>query len=207
MAERPTREQVTVFPDAAAFRAWLELHHADTSELWVAYYRKGVGKTAMTYAEAVEEALCFGWIDGITYRVDDEVFTNRFTPRRRGSVWSPANIARVAELKRAGRMHAAGLEAFEGRDRRRDQPDMRNHPLRQLAPELEARIRAQASAWAFWQAQRPSYRKAAAYWIQSAKQEATRERRLTAVIDEAAAGRMPKALRPIGSDDPAADDR
>jgi uncharacterized protein YdeI (YjbR/CyaY-like superfamily) len=199
--DRPTRDQVTVFPDAAAFRAWLERHHDDTPELWVAYYRKGVGKTAMTYQEAVAEALCFGWIDGITFRVDDEVFTNRFTPRRKGSVWSPANLARVAELKRAGRMRPAGLEAFDGRDRRKDLPDMRTHPLRQLPPELEARIRAQPAAWAFWQAQRPSYRTAAAYWIQSAKQEATRERRLASVIDEGAAGRMPKALRPIGAGD------
>jgi uncharacterized protein YdeI (YjbR/CyaY-like superfamily) len=201
MVDRPTRGEVTVFPDAAAFRAWLEAHHADTPALWVGYYRKDVGKTAMTYPEAVEEALCHGWIDGIAYRVDDEVFTNRFTPRRKGSVWSPANIARVAELRRAGRMRAAGLEAFQGRDRRKDLPDMRSHPLRQLPPELEARIRAHPAAWAFWQAQRPSYRKAAAYWIQSAKQETTRERRLASVIDEGAAGRLPRALRPIGSND------
>jgi uncharacterized protein YdeI (YjbR/CyaY-like superfamily) len=201
MTERPTRGQVTVFPDAAAFRAWLERHHADTPFLFVGSYRKSAGRSAMSYPEAVEEALCFGWIDGITYKVDDELYAVRYSPRRKGSNWSATNIARVRMLRNAGRMHAAGLKAFEERDRRKDLPDMRSHPLRELPPELENRVRADGAAWAFWQAQRPSYRKAAAYWIQSAKQEATRERRLASLITEAAAGRMPKALRPIGGPD------
>ncbi len=197
---RPTRDEVSVFPTTADFRAWLEENHASAPELWVGYYRKSTGKVAMTYPEAVEEALCFGWIDGLTYRIDDEVHANRYTPRRKGSSWSAPNIAKVAELTAAGRMHAAGLTVFEERDRRKDAPYMRDHPIRQqLPPEHEARIRANPAAWAYWQAQRAGYRKGAAFWVQSAKQEATRERRLATLIDESAAGRMPKALRPIGS--------
>ena len=196
---RPARDEVRVFPTTADFHAWLEANHVTATELWVGYYRQSTGKTAMAYPETLEEALCFGWIDGITYRIDDEIYAVRWTPRRTSSNWSAPNIAKVAELTAAGRMHAAGLKAFEKRDRRKDLPYLRDHPLRQeLPPELEARIRATPAAWAYWQAQRPSYRKQAAFWIQSAKQEATRERRLTTLIADAAAGRLPKPLRPPG---------
>jgi uncharacterized protein YdeI (YjbR/CyaY-like superfamily) len=119
---RPTREQVSVFRDQAAFRKWLEANHDSVPDLWVGYYRKGSGKTAMTYPQAVEEALCFGWIDGLTYRINAEVHANRFTPRRKGSNWSAPNIARAADLRKAGRMHPAGIRAFEERDTRTDVP-------------------------------------------------------------------------------------
>ncbi|HET9497627.1 MAG TPA: YdeI/OmpD-associated family protein [Candidatus Limnocylindria bacterium] len=196
---RPTRDEVAVFRTTAAFRTWLLANHHAADHLWVGYYRKSAGKAAMTYPQALEEALCFGWIDGITYRIDDEIYAVRWTPRRKSSNWSAPNIAKVAELTTAGRMHAAGLKAFEERDRRKDLPYLRDHPLRQdLPPEQEARIRANPAAWAYWQAQRASYRKGAAFWIQSAKQEATRERRLASLIEESAAGRMPKALRRPG---------
>ena len=186
---------MAIFPTRAAFRAWLETNHASAGELWVGYFRKGVGKTAITYPEAVEEALCFGWIDGIGYRIDDEVHANRFTPRRKGSSWSAPNIAKVAELKEAGRMHPDGLRAFEERDRSKDLPSLRDHPLRQqLPPELESRIQAEPAAWAYWQIQRPSYRKEAAFWVLSAKQETTRERRLASLIADSAAGRPVKPL-------------
>lgn len=192
---RPTRDEVTVFASADDFRAWLDAHHDSTDQIWVAYYRKGTGKKAMTYPEAVEEALCFGWIDGLTYRVDDEVHTNRFTPRRKGSNWSGPNIAKVAELKKAGRMHPAGLRAFEERDRRKDQPYLRDNPLRQaLPPELESQIRAKPAAWTYWQAQTPSYRRQAAFWILSAVRPETRERRLASLIADSAAGQPVKPL-------------
>lgn len=109
------REAVTVFADAAAFRDWLEEHHADARELWVGLYKKGVDKASMTYLEAVEEALCFGWIDGIARRIDEEVTAQRFTPRRARSSWSATNVARFDELRRHGRVHPAGLRAFEAR--------------------------------------------------------------------------------------------
>ena len=115
-----TAPDVRIFPAAADFRSWLESNHDVAPELWVGYYKKGVPKTSMTYAESVDEALCFGWIDGLTRRIDDEVYTTRFTPRRKASNWSAINIAKIAKLTAAGRMHAAGLRAFEGRDRRKD---------------------------------------------------------------------------------------
>ena len=117
--QRPTRDQVTVFATAAEFRQWLEAHHDSTPELFVGYYRKGSGKSAMTYPESVDEALCYGWIDGITFRIDDEVTATRFTPRRRTSNWSAPNVAKIAALTKAGRMHPAGTRAFEQRDRRK----------------------------------------------------------------------------------------
>lgn len=196
---RPTREQVAVFLSQAAFRKWLEANHDSAPDVWVGYYRKASGKTAMTYPEAVEEALCFGWIDGLTYRIDDEVHANRFTPRRKGSGWSGPNIAKIAELKKAGRMHAAGLRAFEERDRRKDQPYLRDNPLRQaLPPELERQIQGTPAAWAYWQARPPGYRRQAAFWILSAKQDATRNRRLAALIEDSANGVPIKPLRTRG---------
>ena len=109
-----------MFDTPLDFRAWLEANHDTAPELFVAYFRKGSGKTAMTYAQAVDEALCYGWIDGITFRVDDEVTATRFTPRRRTSNWSAINVAKIAALTKAGRMHPAGTRAFEERDRRKD---------------------------------------------------------------------------------------
>jgi uncharacterized protein YdeI (YjbR/CyaY-like superfamily) len=117
--QRPTREQVAVFPTAAEFRTWLDVNHDAAPELFVGYYRKGSGKSAMTYPESVDEALCYGWIDGITFRIDDEITATRFTPRRRTSNWSAPNVAKVAELTKAGRMHPAGKRAFDERDRRK----------------------------------------------------------------------------------------
>ena len=107
-------------PDASAWRLWLLQHHADAPGVWLVLHRKGGDVTTLTYVDAVEEALCFGWIDGIGRRIDDDVTANRFTPRRRTSTWSATNIAKVAELTAAGRMHPAGLAAFERRDRRKD---------------------------------------------------------------------------------------
>lgn len=111
----PSPTTVAVFAAPAEFRAWLESHHDDAAEQWVGYYKKGVAKTSMTYSESVEEALCFGWIDGITRRIDDEVYAVRFTPRTKRSSWSAVNVARMRALMRAGRAHPAGIHAFEAR--------------------------------------------------------------------------------------------
>jgi uncharacterized protein YdeI (YjbR/CyaY-like superfamily) len=115
--QRPTREQVRIFAAPPDFRAWLEANHASAPELFIGFYKKASGKSAMTYAEAVDEALCYGWIDGITFRVDDELVTTRFTRRRPTSNWSAINVAKVAQLTAAGRMHPAGIAAFERRGR------------------------------------------------------------------------------------------
>jgi uncharacterized protein YdeI (YjbR/CyaY-like superfamily) len=189
---RPGPADVRVFSATRSFRSWLDQNHDAADALFVGYYRKGVPKQAMTYAEAVEEALCYGWIDGITYRIDDELTATRFTPRRRTSTWSAANIAKVAELKAAGRMHAAGLRAFEERDRRRDLSYSYERPAIDLESDMLARFRADDRAWTHWQAERPSYRHAATYWVASAKKPETRERRFGELLQASRDGRRPK---------------
>jgi uncharacterized protein YdeI (YjbR/CyaY-like superfamily) len=141
----------------------------------------------------VEEALCFGWIDGITFRVDDEVTTNRFTPRRPTSNWSAINIAKVAELRDAGRMRPAGLRAFEERDRRKDARYSYERPPLELPSEWHARMRANAGAIAHWESETKTFRRQAADWVMSAKRPETRERRFAELVESAAAGRRPRA--------------
>ncbi|MGQ0607341.1 MAG: YdeI/OmpD-associated family protein [Chloroflexota bacterium] len=186
---------VRVFPTAAAFRAWLEEHHDAATELWVGYYRKSVPKASMTYREAVDEALCFGWIDGLGRRIDDEVHANRFTPRNKRSTWSAVNVARIGELLAAGRLHAAGIRAFEARTI--DNTAIYSYENRpaDLPDAFLAQLRANEPAWTWWQAQTPGYRRTATWWVVSAKQEATRDRRLATLIEDSAAGRMIKPLR------------
>lgn len=189
---RPTRDEVLLFPTRDELRAWFAANHQTATEAFIGYYRKGVGKPSTTWEEAVEEALCVGWIDGITFRVDDEVTANRFTPRRKGSNWSAINIAKVAELRAAGRMLPAGIRAFEERDRRRDQRYSYERPMQELPAELLDRLRADPAAWAFWEGQPPSFRRTAAHWILSAARPETRERRFSTLLEEARAGRRPR---------------
>ena len=196
MADSKLMEPIT-FETPAAFRRWLEQHHASEREVWVGYYRKSAGKQSMTWKESVDEALCFGWIDGIRKRIDEERYTNRFTPRRIGSNWSRINIERVAELIEQGRMRPAGLRAFEAR--RDDRSDVYSYEQRHTAtfsPGFEARFRAKKRAWAGFEARPPSYRQAAILWVMSAKKEETRERRLAQLIEASAAGRTVPPLTP-----------
>lgn len=192
--KRPSREDVRVFRDADGFRDWLEEHHTTETELWVGFYRKGVPKESIAYPEAVDEGLCFGWIDGISYRVDEEVHTIRFTPRTKRSTWSALNIQRVGELMAAGRMHPAGIATFEARTTdKAGTYSYENRPA-ELPTEYAARLRNDGPAWSWWQAQTQSYRRAATWWVVSAKQEATRDRRLGQLIADCAAGRPIKAM-------------
>jgi uncharacterized protein YdeI (YjbR/CyaY-like superfamily) len=188
----PTRADVRIFSSAADFRAWLEANHASAPSLFIGYYKKGVQKPAMTYPQAVEEALCYGWIDGITYRIDDELTATRFTPRRPTSNWSAINIARVAELTAARRMHPAGLRAFETRDRRKDASYSYERQRADLPAEMAGRLDADAAAHAAWQAERPSFRRGAAHWVGSAKRPETRERRFGELLDALRAGTRPR---------------
>jgi uncharacterized protein YdeI (YjbR/CyaY-like superfamily) len=181
-----------IFPDSAAFRGWLEANHDTATELWIGFYKKGVPKASITYAEAVDEALCFGWIDGLTRRVDDEVYAQRMTPRRPTSNWSAINIAKIAKLTAEGRMHPAGTRSFEERDRRKDQSYSYEQPERALPAEWLARFAADEAAWAFWQSERPSYRRGAAHWVMAAKRDVTRERRFSALLSDSAAGHRVK---------------
>ena len=182
---------VRIFAKAADFRRWLQKHHDSERELWVGLYKKGATKTAMTYVEAVDEALCFGWIDGQVRRVDDEVLAQRFSPRRPTSNWSAINIGKVARLTAEGRMHPAGIRAFEGRDRRKDASYSYEREL-ELDADRQRRLKADDAAWAHWSAQPPGFRRGAINWVMSAKREETRERRFTELLATAAAGSRPR---------------
>jgi uncharacterized protein YdeI (YjbR/CyaY-like superfamily) len=180
----------TFFASPDEFRAWLEEHHATENELFVGFYKKATGKQTMSWSQAVDQALCFGWIDGVLHRIDDERHMQRFTPRRRGSNWSKVNIAKVAELKEAGLMRPAGLAAFEARsDARSGVYAFEQEQAAELPAEYEQRLRADAAAWDYWQASAPSYRRTATHWVVSAKRQETRERRLAQLIECSAAGR------------------
>ena len=177
------------FPSPAEFRKWLERNHDRESELLVGFYKKSSGKRGITYEEAVDEALCFGWIDGVRRSVDNERSTIRFTPRRQRSNWSLKNIRRVNELTKLGRMAPPGIAAFE----RRDPSEAGTYSFEQANPRfdqgLERRFRRNRGAWKFWEAQPPGYRKAATWWVVSAKREETRLRRLQTLIEDSANGR------------------
>ena len=172
------------FKSAAGFRQWLEANHASATELWVGFYKKDSGKGGLSYPEALDEALCFGWIDGIRKRVDELSFTQRFTPRKPRSNWSLINLRHVGRLKRAGRMRPAGLNAFAARKAARSGVNSFENRPRQLSPELERRFRSDEAAWEFFQKQPPGYRRIASFWVMSARQEETRERRLARLMTD-----------------------
>ena len=188
----------TYFPSPAAFRAWLAQHHATATELVVGFHKTGTGTPSMTWTESVREALCFGWIDGIRRRVDEARYTIRFTPRKKGSIWSAVNVKHVEELISAGLMQAAGLRAFEARSSARSGVYAFEQEKVELPPEFVARFRKQKKAWAWFEAAAPSYRRPAMWWVISAKREDTREKRLQQLIECSAEGiRLPQ-MRPSG---------
>lgn len=178
----------TFFPTPTDFRAWLAAHHATESELLVGFYKKATGRPSITWPESVDQALCYGWIDGIRRRIDDESYSIRFTPRRRGSNWSLVNVERALELIELGLMAPAGLAAFEARDPVQvGEYSYENRPLG-LDEVYEAPLRANAAAWAYWRAQPAHYRRGAAHWVMNAKREETRQKRLAMLIEDSAAG-------------------
>lgn len=188
--------QPKFFATPEAFRRWLEQHHAKAGELWVGFYKKGSGRPSLTWPESVDEALCVGWIDGIRKSIDGERYTIRFTPRKPGSIWSAVNTRRVRELIAAGRMRPAGLRAFERRDPgKTNRYSFEQRHAAALDPAFEKRFQANKAAWAFFQSQPPGYRRTAAFYVMSAKQEETRVRRLDALIRDSAAGERIGLLR------------
>jgi uncharacterized protein YdeI (YjbR/CyaY-like superfamily) len=190
-AERPA----TFFEDAEDFRAWLEANHDTATELWMGINKKHVEPRGLQWAEAVREALCFGWIDSVAQRIDEDAVRQRWTPRKPGSNWSTININAVAELTAAGRMHAAGLAAFEKRREDRSGIYAYENRDRTWPDEYEARLRANPRAAAFWDGATPSYRKVVTNWVVTAKQEATREKRMAELIDDCANLRLVKGQR------------
>jgi uncharacterized protein YdeI (YjbR/CyaY-like superfamily) len=186
----------TFFATPAGLRAWLEAHHALETELLVGFYKKGTGRPSITWPESVDEALSFGWIDGVRRSLDAEAYCIRFTPRRPTSIWSAVNVARVAELQKQGRMRPAGDRASAARTPERTGIySFERHKAAKLSRADAARFRKNARAFAFFEAQPPWYRRTALHWVVSAKREETRQRRLDRLISDSAAGRIIGPLR------------
>jgi uncharacterized protein YdeI (YjbR/CyaY-like superfamily) len=176
------------FKSQAAFRRWLEKNHATSSELWVGMHKVSSGRGGLTYLEALEEALCFGWIDGVRRRFDEHSFAQRFTPRRPMSYWSAVNRRRAEALKAAGRMHPSGAAAFERRDKGSARYSFERRATA-FDSAADKRFRANRAAWQFFSSQAPWYQRVAIHWVTSAKREETQARRLETLIRDSAAGR------------------
>jgi uncharacterized protein YdeI (YjbR/CyaY-like superfamily) len=184
------RTKPTFFARPEKFRAWLEAHHLSEKELIVGFYRRATGRPSMTWPESVDEALCFGWIDGVRRSLTVEAYSIRFTPRKPTSIWSAINVARVGKLAKLGRMAPAGIHAFSlRRPERTGIYSFERNEAAKLTPAQEKALRANKKATAFFEAQPPWYRRTAIHWVISAKQEETRARRLAQLIRDSAAGR------------------
>lgn len=176
------------FTSAQVFRAWLAGHADGRNELVVGIWRKDSGKGGITYAEALDEALCVGWIDGVRHKLDDNSFSIRFTPRRKGSIWSLVNVRHVERLIASGRMTDAGLATFAARLPAKTGIYSFEKAPQAFDPTLEGKFRAAKKAWKFWEAQPPGYRRTVVHWVMSAKREETRARRLATLIEDSSAG-------------------
>jgi uncharacterized protein YdeI (YjbR/CyaY-like superfamily) len=170
------------FKSAGAFREWLEKNHDKETELSVGFHKKNSSKPSITYKEALDEALCFGWIDGVRRSVDDTSYSIRFTPRKTKSIWSMVNTKRAKELERLGLMKPPGLRAFQARDPKRSGIYSFENAPRDFDAQLEKRFRVNKKAWDFFESQPPYFRRMCKYWVMSAKKEETRLRRLNQLI-------------------------
>jgi uncharacterized protein YdeI (YjbR/CyaY-like superfamily) len=179
----------TFFRTPAEFRRWLKTHGGTATELWIGFHKLGSGRPSITYPEALEEALCFGWIDGVRQRLDVDSYQQRFTPRKKDSYWSKVNIAKFAVLKDAGRVAAPGHAAFERRtDKKLARYSFESAP-KTLAPKYVKAFKANPAAWRFFNAQPPGYRRVTTFYVMSGAKDETRERRLARLIADSAAGR------------------
>jgi len=174
----------TFFKSATECRRWLERNHDKATELWFGFYKKKSGKPGISYQEALDEALCFGWIDGLKKSVDESSYTYRFTPRKPKSVWSVVNTKRAEELRKLGKMKPPGLRALAARDPKRSGIYSFENRPRKLSAGYEKEFKANKEAWEFFRAQPPGYQKLLSFWVMSAKQEATRLRRLARLISD-----------------------
>jgi uncharacterized protein YdeI (YjbR/CyaY-like superfamily) len=186
------------FETPEELRAWLEANGATAPELFVGGWKKAAGRPSITWQQLVDEALCFGWIDSIRRSLPNDAWSQRLTPRRKGSNWSAVNVANVERLRAEGRMRPAGEAAFALRSEARTgiYSYEQRHEAR-LTEAEEAALRSNVGAWTWWEAQSKAFRAMATYWVVSAKRPETRARRLATVIEDAAAGLKPKPLRPI----------
>src|SRR5687767_1619903 len=176
------------FATEADFRRWLAAHHDTADELLAGFWKKATGKPSIDWPQARDQALCFGWIDGVRNSLGETAYTIRFTPRRKGSIWSKVNVARFGALKAAGQMTEAGERAFAGGKERTDHYSYENEE-RRLAPAEEQAFRANRKAWADFEGQPPGYRKMVLFWVTSARRPETRAKRLATLIADSEAGR------------------
>ena len=188
MAKTGTEAAPRFFPSRAKFRAWLAANHELVPALWIGFWKAASGRKGLTYDEAVEESLCYGWIDGLTKRHDEHSYKQRFTPRKPRSIWSAINLQKVERLKAAGLMAQPGLDAYEKRDPARTGLYSTENRHVVLSAEYLRRVRAKARTWKFFEAQPPGYRRLMAFWVMSAKREETRERRFAQLVAQSAKG-------------------
>lgn len=192
----PKPENVIFFATPADLRAWFEAHHEGATELWVGYHRKSSGRPSVTWQDVVDQSLCFGWIDSVRYKVGDDSFAQRITPRRKRSTWSAINIRRFGELEQQGLVHPKGQAAFAQRDEGRSRIYAYESSV-PLSEAMEAAFRKSRTAWKFFESQAPWYRRNASYWVMSAKRDETRERRLKALIEHSRnRERLPQYVSP-----------
>lgn len=183
------------FSSPAEFRTWLEKNHDKEKELSVGYYKKDSGKANMSWAQSVDEVLCFGWIDGVRRRIDEISYSIRFTPRKPKSIWSAVNIKRIGELTERGLMRPAGLKAFSLRDEKRSVVYAYEKEPQELDAASLKQFRANKKAWAFFQKQAPWYQRTSTHWLLSAKREETRAKRLATLIEDSSNGLKIPSLR------------
>ncbi len=192
----PVPTNIKYFKTQQSFREWLEKYHAKKDELWLGYYKKGSGKKSITYKEALEEVLCFGWIDGISRGIDEEKYCQRYTPRRKGSIWSAVNIKKAEELIKNGKMHSHGLHIYKTRDLKRAGLYSNEQAEIKFTQAFEKKFKSNKKAWERFSNMPPGYRRTATWWVISAKQEETRLRRLDVLINDSVAGRKIALLTP-----------
>jgi uncharacterized protein YdeI (YjbR/CyaY-like superfamily) len=192
----PTPENVIFFETPAELRAWFEANHESATQLWLGYHRKRTGRPSVTWQEVVDQELCFGWIDSVRYSLDGDRSAQRITPRRSGSVWSAINIKRFQELEQMGMVHPNGRAAFDKRDEAKSRIYSYENRSRGFDSATEAAFRKNRTAWKFFEAQAPSYRRTASFWVMSAKRDETKKRRLEKLI---ATSRAAQRLAPFVS--------
>ena len=188
-------EEPRFFSTQAELRAWFQEHHETLEEQWIGYYKKASGNPSITWPESVDEALCFGWIDGLRKSIDETRYKIRFTPRRRGSHWSAKNLARISELQEADLVEDAGVRIYEARNVKREKLAAYERGEVVLPAKYLDSIRANEAAWAYLEAAPPSYLKQVSWWVLSAKREETRVRRLSTLIESCASGQVVPPLR------------
>jgi uncharacterized protein YdeI (YjbR/CyaY-like superfamily) len=193
------RPRVRFFSDQEDLHAWFETNHARAKELWIGYYKNNSGRKSVTYKEAVEEALCYGWIDGQVRSLDEQSYANRYTPRKPGSPWSKVNVAKAEQLSASGRMRPVGARAFAMRDAKHRE----GYSTEQRVSEFDAlslkTFKGDSVAWQFFRAQAPSYQKISTLWVMDARREETRHRRLAVLIEDSRRGRRINLLAPFSS--------